>query len=47
MEGITQLVIFCERHKSMIPKWFKMTANSVIRGISFFFNVNSDTIWLP
>ena len=39
--GVTQLVIFCGRHKCMTPKWFKITTNSVIRGSSFFFNMNT------
>ena len=29
---VTQLVIFGGRHKCIIPKWFKTTTNSVIRG---------------
>ena len=41
--GVTQLVIFCERHKCLTPKWLKITANSVIRGSSFFFNIKLDT----
>ena len=39
---VTQLVIFCWRHKCMTPKWFKITTNSVIRGNSFFFNFKPD-----
>ena len=41
--GVTQLVIFCGRHKCMTPKWFKVTTNLVIRCSNFFFNINSNT----
>ena len=44
---VTQLVIFCERHRCLTPKWFKITTNSVIRGSSFLFNIKPDTFWLP
>ena len=39
--GITRLVIFCDCHKCMTPKWFKITTNSITRGSSFFFNIMS------
>ena len=41
--GVTQFVILCGYHKSMTPKWFKITANSVIRGSSFFLNIKLDS----
>ena len=31
--GVTQLVIFCERHKCLTPKWFKITTSSVIEAV--------------
>ena len=37
--GVTKLVIFCDHHKCVTPKWFKITTNSIIRGSSFFFNI--------
>ena len=43
---VTQMVIFCGRRKCMTPKWFKIITYSVIRGSSFFFNINPDTFWL-
>ena len=41
--GVTQLVIFCGHHKCVATKWFKTTANSVIRGSSSFLNIKPDT----
>ena len=42
IEGVvvTKLVIFCGRHKWINSKWFNITTNSIIRGSSFFFNIN-------
>ena len=40
--GVTRFIIFGDRHKCLPPKWFKITTNSVIRGSSFFFNINPD-----
>ena len=36
-----KLVIILKQkiHKCMTPKWFKITANPIIRGSSFFFNI--------
>ena len=31
--GVTQLVIFCERHKCLTPKWFKITTSSVTEAV--------------
>ena len=42
-EGFFLLVIFCGRHKCLIPKEFKITNNSVIRGSNFSFNIKPDT----
>ena len=41
--GAIKLVIFCDRHKCMTPKWFKITTNASIRGSSRYNSLKPST----
>ena len=44
--GVKKFVIFCGCHKCMTLKWFKITANSIAAGSSFFFNIKSQARYI-
>ena len=45
--GSRVYLFFCVHHKCMVPRWFKITTNSNIRGTGFFFNTKTQAryIW--